>query len=300
MAGKYTEEELAGLTDEEREALLEDDEELDEQENQELGEDGGDVDSEDDTELDADDSGAEHGDDDDGAVADADAGEQADAADEDEGAPVYTAQQPEDVETKLTELNAKKEELASKFDDGDITAKDYQKQLDALNKQEREIEREVFKAQLAQEMEQQRQKNEWARDVKDFLGKHPEYSKSKVLYGTLDNLVKEIARDPSNVSLSGSEILAKAHEQVQEALGVFGVKQQPELEQKPVSKAKAAKKARPELPPTLGTLPAAEINDTAGGKFAVLDRMADADPIRFEEELGKLSEAERERYLAQA
>lgn len=226
-------------------------------------------------------------------MADADAGEQADAADEDEVAPVYTAQQPEDVETKLTELNAKKEELASKFDDGDITAKDYQKQLDALNKQEREIEREVFKAQLAQEMEQQRQKNEWARDVKDFLGEHPEYSKSKVLYGTLDNLVKEIARDPSNVSLSGSEILAKAHEQIQEALGVFGVKQ--ESAAKP-----AGKKPKAAVPPTLGRVPAAEGTETSGGKFAILDRLADTDPVRYEAELAKLSDAEMERYLAQA
>jgi hypothetical protein len=129
------------------------------------------------------------------------------------------------------------------------------------------------------------------------LGEHPEYSKSKVMYSALDSLVKEIAVAPENAELSGEEILAKAHEQVQEALGVFGVVKQ-QQEQSPQQKPLAKKK--PVVPPTLGKIPAAEGNDTSGGKFAVLDRMADTDPIRFESELGKLSESERERYLAQA
>lgn len=284
MSSKYTEEELAGLTDEERAVLEESHDDPEEP----LEEAYGDAPESEEPEEQEDQEGS-----DEDSVEEPEAEAQPTADDEDV-APVYTAQQPSDVDTKLTELNAKKEELASKFDDGDITAKDYQKELDALNKQEREIEREVFKAQLAEEMRQQQQRNEWQRDVKEFLAEHQEYSKSKVLYGTLDNLVKEIARDPENAALSGPEILAKAHAQVQEAIGILVPKTA--TEKAPVVATKQAKK----LPPTLGKLPAAESTEVAGGKFAVLDRLAETDPLRFERELSRLSDSDRERYLEQA
>jgi hypothetical protein len=276
---KYSEEELAGLTEEERAALTaEDDEPEEEQEDDdpvvEAPEENEPEPTEEPTEPEAE---AEP--------------EPAAATGE---LPVYTAEKPADIENKVAEIVAAKEALSTRFDDGDITAKEYQKELDALNKQEREIEREVFKAQLADEMRQQQERNEWARDVKNFLAEHDEYSKSKVLYSTLDTLVKEIAQNPDNAGLTGPEILAAAHKQVQEALGIFGVKP----DQTPPAVQKGKKK--PDIPPTLAKLPAAESTDTAGGKFAVLDRLADTDPLRFEKELAKLSESDRERYLEQA
>ena len=40
------------------------------------------------------------------------------------------------------------------------------------------------------------------------------------------------------------------------------------------------------------------MNDTDGGRFAVLDRLAATDPIAYEDALAKMPEAERNAYMA--
>ena len=45
-------------------------------------------------------------------------------------------------------------------------------------------------------------------------------------------------------------------------------------------------------------MPSAEIESTTGGKYAVLDRLASTDPLGYEAALERMSEAERNAYLA--
>ena len=47
-------------------------------------------------------------------------------------------------------------------------------------------------------------------------------------------------------------------------------------------------------------MPAADVEDTSGNRFAVLDRMSNTDPLGFEEALSKMSQADRDAYLASA
>ena len=230
-----------------------------------------------------------------------DAGEDAAAAGADDepavkgldtSAPILVAAAPEDADGKLKELATQKDELLAKFDDGDITTKEYQTQLDALNKQEREIEWGIEKARLAAEIESQRQANEWKSTVDNFIRENPRYSPEKApsMYQLLDIEVRRVAgldefknrTDPA----AGREILAKAHENIAKDLG-FEVKQ---TKQQPAPNK--------QLPPNLANIPAADQSDTQGGKYAVLDRMATSDPIAYEEALMKLPEAERNAYLA--
>lgn len=232
-----------------------------------------------------------------------DAGDGAAATGDDEGAtgkqgleasaPILVVNAPEDADSKLTDIATKKEELLAKFDDGDITTKEYQAELDALNKQEREIEWGVEKAKLASEMEAQRQANDWKATVDNFIRENPRYSPEKApsMYQLLDIEVRRVAGTDEfknrSDSAAGREILAKAHENIAKDLG---------FEAKP-NKQKAPG-AKPNLPPNLANVPAADTNDTNGGKYAVLDRMASSDPIAYEEALMKLPEAERNAYLA--
>lgn len=209
-------------------------------------------------------------------------------------APILIAQAPEDADAKLAEIATKKDELLSQFDDGDITAKEYQQQLDALGKQEREIERAVDKAALAAEMEQQRQQNEWIATVNAFIDSNSQYKDNPRLYRALDQEVRDIAVTPEAANWSGRQILEKAHANLAEAFGF--AKEQP----KPAVEAAAAAKPAPQIPPTLGRVPAADINDAAGGKYAALDRLADTDPAAYEEAIAKLSDAERDAYMAAA
>lgn len=208
--------------------------------------------------------------------------------------PVFVAQVPADAEAKLADISTKKDELITKFDDGDITAKEYQQQLDALMKEERQIELALHEAQLAAKMEQQRQVNEWNATVNSFIAENPRYNPqtSPRMYQLLDMEVRAVANSDEfknrTDSAAGRLIMQRAHENLAKELG---------FEVKPAGKQQQ-KVPKPTLPPSLHTAPAAEASETSNGKFAVLDRLQATDPIGYEEALMKLSDRDREAYLS--
>lgn len=296
-----------GLTPEEREALALDDGD----ETTETESDGGEADAADESDA-GEDVGADAAGES-GAGADADAADAGANADAEEGAaepeatpasaPILVAEAPADAEAKLSDIAIKKDELLTKFDDGDMTAKEYQRELDALNKQEREIELAVHKASLAAEMEQQRQKNEWISTVNRFIVANPVYDpqKSPRLYRALDAEVRDLAVKPEAANWTGEQILAEAHKNLAAEFGFAAQKEaQDDIAKNALKNAKKHPIPKPDLPPTLAKVPAAQVSDTAGGKFAALDRLMTADPIKYEEALMKLSDAERAEYLAAA
>lgn len=212
-------------------------------------------------------------------------------------APLLVAEAPADAEIQLKAISDKKTALVDQFDNGDITAKEYQSQLDALNREERSLERAVEKAKLADEMRQQQEVNNWMQQVQSFTTKdHPEYSTSKVRWIALDAFVKEIGIKPENASLSGVQILAEAHKRVLEDLGEAPAKTGAAKEQKPESKPLKGSTAKP--PVTLSKVPAADHTDVEDSRWAALDRLFSTDPEAAEEKMMKWSEADRDAYLA--
>lgn len=207
-------------------------------------------------------------------------------------APVLVVQPPADAEAKLTEIATKKADLASKFDDGELSAKDYQLQLDALNKDERAIELQVHEANMAAKMAAQQARNSFLAEVKSFTEEvNPLYKQSAVAWKALDEAVKKVGSDPENANLTGKQILEKAHEIVTSdpvLKAAFGASRP----------AKAAAPRAADAPPTLGRMPAAEITDTSGDKFAALDRLSSTNPLAYEEAVGKLSPSDLEAYLS--
>lgn len=291
-----------GLTPEERAAIASEDDIIEGDGNQ--SEDSNDAGDQKDGGESADDDGNDAGAADGDAAADAAgqaAGEGADdaaataeqpAGPAAESAPLLVAQAPADAEAKLAEISTQKEELLTQFDDGDITAKEYQQKLDALMKQERQIELDLREAQLAAKLEQQRQVNEWNATIQSFITENPRYNPktSPRMYQMLDMEVRAVATSDEfknrTDSAAGRLILQRAHENLAKELG---------FEVKPASKQTAPK---PNLPPSLHNTPAADTNDVTGGKWAVLDRLQATDPIRYEDELMKLSDRDREAYLS--
>ena len=209
-----------------------------------------------------------------------------------QSSPVLVATIPADVEVKLAEIGTKKSALLDNFDNGDITARDYQLQLDALAKEERVIERQQDRADLASQMEKQRLQNEWTATCNKFVESNSSYQEMPWLYMQLDAKVRELAVKPETVNWSGQKFLDEAHKElaVKYKLPAEGTQAAP----------KAADRGRPtdNLPPNLARVPAAQIEDTSGGQFAVLDRMANTDPIAYEEALNKMPAAQREAYLS--
>lgn len=297
----YTEEELAGLTDEERASLLEAEDDTTTTMEESLegagnGEQGDGEAGKGDDNAGANDAGdgaadAGNGSGDDGAGAGADAGATVDPG---KPAPLLVAEAPVDADAKLAAIGEKKNTLIAQFNDGDITAMEYQTELDKLAKEERTIERAVDKAQIAAEMTQQQETNAWLAQAQDFVtNKHPEYSKSQVRHMALDNFVKEIGRNPANASMTGAQILAEAHKRVVEDLG-----EAPAKAKAAGDAGKPLKGSQAEPPKTLAKVPAAQGNDVDDGRWAQFDRLASTDPVALEEKLMKLSETERDAYLS--
>lgn len=222
------------------------------------------------------------------AAAEAGADEQAAEA-QPQQTPILVAASVEEATAKLNDIQAQKDALLDQFDNGDMSARDYQKQVDALGKEERGLERQIYEAELANKLEGQRLQNEWVTTCNNFIADNAIYKDNPRLYKALDAEVRELANDPKTASWTGQKFLEEAHKNLSEAFNLPSAK-------KATTKIDTANKR--ELPPNLSKVPSAEIEDTSGGRFAVLDRMATNDPLAYEEALAKMPEAERNAYLA--
>ena len=223
------------------------------------------------------------------------------------------AEMPERAQERLAEFKAEKDRLSTLFDDGEITVKEFREKLDAVDTEQRKLERQIEKAETAQELNQQAQINRWMAEVHDFTHRvHAEYSKSPARYRVLDHYVKEVGNDKDFAQASGPEILAEAHKRVMKDLGIEE-KAAPtqrvdstkgEVKGKTGEDLNAAgrplKGSKAKAPETLRAVPASQANDIDGdaGKWAVLDRLRESDPEAHEERLMRMSADERDRYLA--
>lgn len=309
---KFTDEELAMLTEDERreiEALGEeydadneeppmdpddDDDSVEEEGGDgDAADEGDDGDGEDDAD-DADDPDAE-GDETPAGEDDADAGGEGDEGAAEAPEPVAAEQQtplleaelPEGYEEKLKEFESQREKLDVDFDDGELTSLEYRQALREIESEEKALRDQVLKAQIAQDMQVQQQKQEWAKTVNSFLDDNDLYRQSETLYDSLNKQVIAIANSDEAAGLTGQQILEKAHERVlaDPVLGrVFGDKE----EENPEGKQASGKKLqRRNVPPTLGKVPAADMTSAEeGGRFARLDKM---DGLELEAELARLS-----------
>ena len=219
--------------------------------------------------------------------------EQQPAEQKPQSAPYLVAEAPADAEAKLTEIATKKGELATKFDDGEVTTAEYQAELDKLNREERAIERQIDRAQLAAEMEEQRATNERETAINTFLaGVDIPRDPKNLRFQVLDAAVRSVASDEANADLSAPQIMQKAYDLCVEQ-GVLQAKAAPKQQQQ---QQQAPAKKQIEAPPSLARMPAAEATDTGENRFAWL--AAIRDPDKHEAAFNKLSAADQEAYLA--
>jgi hypothetical protein len=322
---KFDEAMLASLTEEERAGLLEEDEgEGDDDDDADTaGADGGAAEEDDNGSDDGDDDGA-GADDSDGAdeeaaaaaaaaaadaeaaaklaadaVATDDAGAEAAGADEagadtsddaDEKRPAWLDAQ--DLTAQKTELKQQLVELAKKFDAGDLMAEEYNTQREAIEEQREALLKQEIKTETQRDLGLQA----WRDDVAKFSKDKPQYQPGGILREALDKKVKEL--QVNAVNPLSPKLLAKAHEEIQKALGLPIGKAEtpaPKKEEKPAASAPR----RPAPPPTLAHIPATDITDADdGAEFSHLDQLLERDSVGFEEALKRLTPADRDRYLA--
>lgn len=208
--------------------------------------------------------------------------------------PPLRAKAPENAEELFNAISAEEDALAQKFDEGDITAKEYRDGLNKLTAQREELNWSARKADLARELEETAKVNAWHKEVQDFMTTRAAHiTKSHAQMVAFDEIVKKVTADPANMTLSDRAQLEKAYKiyvaEANEALGVVQKAQQPPAETPP---------ARPtrNIPPTLARVPAAEPETIEGSRFANLDRLATMDPVAYEAAVAKMTEAERAQF----
>lgn len=300
----YTEEDLAGLSESERAALLDEDDEDDEQrEKDEAARERAALEA-----VAADEASEARriteevlGDDPNKAAAEAaaavttpPAGRESarDEADrlEAEIVSVKTANVDE-AKARITELQGQRNELAEKLQNGDVDFAEYQKQMDGINDEIADRKADIRTAEIEAQRVTASQEQLWKRQCDAFFEEHADtYPRDSLRWKALNAAVIEIANVPENGSLSGRKILAMAHERmVKEGLVV-------QKGTTPTTPPKKPAKAQEEFP-TLAGKPAAEHSETGNDKFAYLDNLPQHE---LENELGKLSERDRQAYLTQA
>lgn len=212
--------------------------------------------------------------------------------------PLLVAEVPEGAEDRLKAIADEKSKLLEQLDEGDITVREYQAQYEKLNEEQTRLNLALHTAKMAEQMERQRLQAEWEGAVHSFLRANPEFQKAEnpILFNALDQCVREIAASEEGQSLTNAQILERAKDRVEQAIG--RKPKAPAEEGKPEGNGKTppSQPKHPAAPPTLARVPAADLT-TGDGEFAQLDRLLQEDPLAYEEALARLDDKTRDRYM---
>lgn len=299
-------EDMAGLSDEERAALEDDDDESeilkniagddDDDENDEQSADDG----EDDGHADDDDAAADTAAADGGKAAAGDAG---DAGQNTDGAPViaeefqpeFKASVPDDIATKLTDLDDRTKALMSKFKDGDIDLPEFMEQKSELDAEKLQLSIAAKQSEWAQQQNADSREQRWKWEQERFFGQEKaaiyKDENDPIALAALNATVKQLAADPANSRRPPGWFLEEADRRVRDRFNLGGTSKQAASEQ---AKKPAREPDLSNVPKTLANLPAADISETGSDEFAYLDKL---DGIALEQALRKMTPEQEARYL---
>lgn len=203
---------------------------------------------------------------------------------------------PEDYSQRVEANNAAQDELAQKYEDGDISFAEYNKGMRKLTEEAMDLREVKMRAEISEQSSTNSLQQHWDGLMSAFLGSHPEAISTPVRQNAFDHILREVTAPVMAAGgMPGQAEIDKAYARLAEEFGIQAKQPDPNKGAEPP----AAKKEN-KVPPTLGAVPAAAHTDVDDGKWAHLDRLAEQDPIKFEETLMKMSEAERNEYMQSA
>ncbi|MGJ0505774.1 MAG: hypothetical protein ACR652_01305 [Methylocystis sp.] len=127
--------------------------------------------------------------------------------------PLLDTNVPHDLPQRLAALNAQEAGLVARFDDGEITAREYSDGLQAIADKRSDIEWMRRKAEFAREQHETAINRNWGREVERFLtGPAKDIAeKGEGALLAFDSYVKKVTSDPANARLSDRAQLMKAY-----------------------------------------------------------------------------------------
>lgn len=202
----------------------------------------------------------------------------------------------EGLEAKYTDIDNRENELVEKFEEGDLTTREYNAQLRALNKERSALERQEYKAELNRENLELEVQRKWEADVHAFLPKHPEIRDVEENWNSFNTvLIQVTSASAAQGKGYGAAELERAYRIWADERGIVVKEPEPaKQEQKPEPEKTKPKPL--DIPPSLAKVPAAAPEDTDDGKFAALDRMAESDPQKYQETIARMSADEYDAY----
>ena len=211
-----------------------------------------------------------------------------------------TAQRLEQIPEEISQLN-------QQFDDGEIGFTEYLDKRDALRQEQTRLEvlPEVEKTyeQRRQEEQQQSLEQQWRNDVTNFTQNDaPDMLQDIDTYNKWVELTNAKLDNPDYDNMSNQQILDEAAKETRAIRGLPQPGQQ-EREKSEASRAAEARKganqsrkSEAEQTQSLSGVPEAAASEGSPDKFTYLDQLMENDPEKFEAEVAKLSETERDEY----
>lgn len=314
MSERYTEAELALLSDTEREALTATD-----VDDEGLAEIAGDDEEEGDDDLEEGDGadeeeGADEGDPKHDGDQDDDGEEQEEAEQEapveelslDDIPPVHFVpklsgdvlpQFQQQIDALENSKQAERDALEDKFEAGEIDSKAYRESVRAIDSALRVETRKIEAASQNAEINGQL----WAAEQAAFFKANKTYTReaNPVLWGTLNQEVIRVARDPATAGLTGIQVLCVAKANIEKAFSAMfpGAAKEKAAEKGGKQAAPPKPKARRPTHQTLRDVPAADTADVGTDRFAHLDKLTG---LKLEAAIASMSEADKQAYLSGA
>ena len=194
--------------------------------------------------------------------------------------------------SKITEIDAKRDVLAQKYEDGEIDFRTYDAQSRALADERAGLQLERVKESVYADMAVQQRQASWDAAVTTFYADTSNAAfSSPSLQAMMATELKAIWERPESAGIDYLSVLNQARDAVQTQLrAALGIEAQKKESATPV---KPAAETTP-IPTTLGGTPAARQN-TTGGEYAHLDAM---NPLDLENALKRMPKDQIDRYLA--
>lgn len=211
--------------------------------------------------------------------------------------PVFKPVATEELKAKYDDIDKREEELIEKFEEGELTTREYNAQLRALNKERGDLDWQQRKDELNRESVEQQIERQWQNDVKAFLPDHPEISENEENWNSFDVVLRQVtAVRMAEGKPYGTPELERAYRIWADERGIAPPKPANEEPQQKKQEQQPKQQKALDIPPTLAKVPAAAPEDTDDGKFAALDRLAESDPQKYQETIARMSADEYDAY----
>jgi hypothetical protein len=190
-----------------------------------------------------------------------------------------------DLEERQTKLNNDYREakalLEKRFEDGELDETEYRRRKDAVEEirfeEQRKLDKEAIKAEIAREFTQQSTAQSWDHALARFMSENKEIRNSRSLTGAMQAELNAIGEEFAGKPLSYPKMLEMAKTRVYKDLG----REAPQADRK-VTAVKALAKQRggkPEIPKTLGDVPADKMSSDKFDDIEALSGLAYEDAI---------------------